>query len=82
MDVQGLTAFVTTHVVRNDKGHFRVGGIDVELAPDLGAGGDSRVDACDDLFRDFCMVTASVQRGIPVRVSLASPVARDQVQSG
>jgi uncharacterized OsmC-like protein len=74
LDLQGLTASVTTHVVRNDKGHFRVGGIDVELAPDLGACAEgSHAANCGDLFKDFCMVTASVQHGIPVHVSLAAP---------
>ena len=73
IDVDALTAAVTTHVVRNDKGRFRIGGIDVELSPVLGAGGDGpRFERCEELFKDFCTVTASVQHGIPVHVSLAS----------
>jgi organic hydroperoxide reductase OsmC/OhrA len=70
MDVQGLTAHVTTHVVRNDRGRFRINGIDVELAPVVGGGASGRLDRCGDLFEDFCTVTASVQHGIPVHVSL------------
>lgn len=71
MEVEGLTASVTTHVVRNEKGRYRISGIDVELTPELGAAGESpRFDRCQELFEDFCTVTASVKRGIPVNVSL------------
>src|SRR5436305_170887 len=35
MDLEGLTTHVTTHVVRNERGRFRIGGIDVELVPVL-----------------------------------------------
>jgi organic hydroperoxide reductase OsmC/OhrA len=76
MEVQGLTAHVTTHVVRNDRGRFRINGIDVELAPVVGGGASGRLDRCGELFEDFCTVTASVQHGIPVHVSLRS--AEDQ----
>ena len=68
IDLEELTAHVTTHVVRNDKGRFRIGRIDVKLEPRLGAG--VSVDRCQGLFEDFCTVTASVQHGIPVHVSL------------
>ena len=70
MEVQGLTAQVTTHVVRNERGRFRINGIDVELAPVVGGGTSGRLDRCGELFEDFCTVTASVQHGIPVHVSL------------
>src|SRR3954469_11662095 len=38
IDVQNMTAQVTTHVAKNDTGRYRVRGIDVELTPVLGAG--------------------------------------------
>jgi uncharacterized OsmC-like protein len=72
MDLQGLTAHVTTHVGRNDRGRFRITGIDVELEPIVGGGASGRLDRCGELFEDFCTVTASVQHGIPVHVSLKS----------
>ena len=37
MDVQEMTAEVTTHVAKNEHGRFRVSEIDVELKPVLGA---------------------------------------------
>lgn len=69
MDVRDMTASVTTHVTRNERGRSRIDSIDVELAPVVGADG-GRLDRCEDLFEDFCTVTASVKRGIPVHVSL------------
>ena len=68
VDVQDMTAEVTTHVARNERGRLRIRGIDVQLEPVVGAG--TNIDRCEALFEDFCIVTASVQRGIPVHVSL------------
>lgn len=70
IEIVDLTAHVTTHVARNEKGRFRVRQIDVELSPVLGAGEMTRVGRCEELFEDFCIVTASVQRGIPVQITL------------
>jgi hypothetical protein len=61
---------VTTHVTRNEKGRFRVSGIDVELTPAFASTEPVRLERCEGLFEDFCTVTASVKHGIPVHVSL------------
>ncbi|HKT79144.1 MAG TPA: OsmC family protein [Vicinamibacterales bacterium] len=63
-----LRAEVTTHVDRDGRGRLRISGIDVVLSPELLAGANTK--RCEDLFEDFCTVTASVRRGIPVSVSL------------
>lgn len=73
IDLRDLTVNVTTHVARNEKGRFRVRGIDVELSPVIGASDAAKFGRCEDLFEDFCIVTASVQRGIPVHISLKQP---------
>jgi uncharacterized OsmC-like protein len=75
VDVEGLTASVTTHVTRNERGRHRITGIDVELDPVLGE--NARVAGCEGLFEDFCTVTASVKHGIPVRISLKSRAAKE-----
>ena len=75
VDVEDLTASVTTHFTRNERGRHRISGIDVELDPVLGE--NARVAGCEGLFEDFCTVTASVQHGIPVHVSLKSGMARE-----
>lgn len=68
-DVQDMTADVTTHVAKNEKGRHRVQQIEVALEPVIGGSGEN-LGRCADIFEDFCIVTASVQRGIPVKVSL------------
>jgi uncharacterized OsmC-like protein len=70
VEVDGMTAHVTTHVGRNEKGRHRITGIDVELSPSFAAEDLARIGRCEGLFEDFCTVTASVQRGIPVHISL------------
>lgn len=74
LEPSDLTAKVTTHVVRNEKGRFRISGIDVEILPEFHEGDVPRFDRCGELFEDFCTVTASIRRGIPVNVSLRQPV--------
>jgi uncharacterized OsmC-like protein len=68
VDVAGLTAHVTTRVVRNERGRFRIAGIDVALDPRVADA--AKLARCGDLFEDFCVVTESVRHGIPVAVSV------------
>jgi uncharacterized OsmC-like protein len=68
-----LTANITTHVVRDDRGRHRIGSIDVEIAPEFGTDLVPRTERCEALFEDFCTVTASVRHGIPVHVTLKKP---------
>jgi hypothetical protein len=75
--VDGLTANVTTHVAKNEKGRFRISGIDVELLPDMGEADSSRIARCEGLFEDFCIVTESVRQGIPVNVRIDRPAVAE-----
>jgi uncharacterized OsmC-like protein len=68
--VDGLTANVATHVTRNEQGRYRISAIDVELAADVGEADKARLDRCQELFEDFCIVTQSVRQGIPVNVAV------------
>jgi organic hydroperoxide reductase OsmC/OhrA len=76
LDPDQLTAHVATHVERNERGRFRITGIDVELDPEFAEGGGPALDRCERLFEDFCMVTESVRHGIPVQVSVKHGVAK------
>ncbi len=71
--VAGMTARVTTHVSRNAAGRFRISGIDVELTPEVADADGAKLERCDLLFADFCMVTESVRHGIPVNVTVKKP---------
>lgn len=66
----GIKATVTGTLTRDDRGRMRVGGFDVVITVagiDKEAAGSRR---CTDLFEDFCVVTASVRKGIPVSVQV------------
>ena len=73
LELADLTADVTTHITRNEKGRNRISAIDVELMPEMSGADPTRVARCEDLFEDFCTVTASVRQGIPVNVSVKAP---------
>jgi organic hydroperoxide reductase OsmC/OhrA len=70
---------VVAHVARNEQGRFRIKGIDVELAPEVLAEDRSRLHRCEQLFEDFCMVTESVRRGIPVAVKVIEPAPKREL---
>lgn len=65
-----VTANVAAHVERNDAGRFRIMRLDVELTPEVASQDAGRLARCQDLFEDFCIVTESVRRGIPVDVKV------------
>jgi len=68
--VADLSASVSTTVGRNSDGKLRIQSIDVELAPSVVDAGSARLARCEQLFEDFCIVTQSVRRGIPVNVTV------------
>jgi uncharacterized OsmC-like protein len=71
VNMDHLEADVVTHVGRNEDGKLRILGIDVELKPEVDAVDEGRLQRCEKLFEDFCIVTQSVRQGIPVNVTVA-----------
>ena len=59
--------------MRNEKGRLRIGKIDVSIMVELADGQYDRINRCLDLFEDYCIVTASVRKGIPVNVLVTDP---------
>jgi organic hydroperoxide reductase OsmC/OhrA len=55
-------------LVRNDKGRMRIGRLDVTIQLAESAAEVQHLQRCLDQFEDFCVVTESVRRGIPVAV--------------
>jgi len=68
--VSGLKARVAAHVGRNEDGRLRISHINVELEPDLRGDDLARLERCSALFEDFCIVTQSLRKGVPVNVTL------------
>ncbi len=64
-DVKGVRTTASGTLVRNEKGRLRVGEIEVVIRLDSNY---EHLDRCLTQFEDFCVVTASVRAGIPVRV--------------
>jgi len=71
-----MRARVTGRMARNERGRTRIGGLDVEIR--LGKAGDEikHSDRCLQQFEDFCVVTESVRRGIPVGVRVLDSTGR------
>jgi uncharacterized OsmC-like protein len=76
-EVKDLTVSAVARTERNESGRLRISRIDVEISPDVGTGDVARALRCGELFEDFCIVTASVRRGIPVNVSVKNAASTE-----
>ncbi len=70
IEVKGLRVEARGTLVRNERKRLRVGGLHVELFPEVAAGDVERMKRCLEIFEDFCVVTESVRHGIPVVVGV------------
>ncbi|MDH3402244.1 MAG: OsmC family protein [Acidobacteriota bacterium] len=70
VEVAGIETRVRGEMRRNDRGRLRIGRLDVEITLDAPAADSKRITRCLDLFEDFCVVTASVRKGIDVAVTV------------
>jgi organic hydroperoxide reductase OsmC/OhrA len=75
VEVEGMRTRVQGTLVRNERGRLRIGGLRVRLEPVLALELHDRVPRCLELFEDFCVVTASVRKGIPVDVDVVPVTA-------
>lgn len=69
-------ATATCHIVRNDRGRLRVGGIDVRITVDERIERSPRLRRCIALFEDFCPLSTSLREGIPIEVSIVNRAGR------
>nr|VFK81127.1 MAG: Uncharacterized OsmC-related protein [Candidatus Kentron sp. SD] len=67
---QGAKTEVTCVMVRNEKKLMRVGGMEVNITVGGGLEQSERIKRCLELFEDFCVVTDSVKKGIPIQVTV------------
>jgi organic hydroperoxide reductase OsmC/OhrA len=63
-----LRTRVRAELARNDKGRVRIGRIDVTIRLAEAVDDIAHAQRCLAQFEDFCVVTESVRRGIPVGV--------------
>ena len=74
-----IRAMATGTLERNEKGHLRIAAIDVVLSLGDEKGSLAHLDRCLEQFEEFCMVTQSVRRGIPVSVKVVDEAGAELV---
>jgi organic hydroperoxide reductase OsmC/OhrA len=67
-----LKTEATCILIRNDKKRLRIGGMEVNLIISDELVSSPRFNRCKDLFEDFCVVSASIRQGIPIRVQVTN----------
>jgi uncharacterized OsmC-like protein/ketosteroid isomerase-like protein len=67
----GLKADVTVSTARNERGRLRIERINVAIALADGNFSDDLLNRALGQFEDFCTVSESVKRGVPVEVSIS-----------
>lgn len=65
-----LRAEATCIMIRNEKKRLRIGGLEVKLILSDLVKENARFARCKTLFEDFCVVSASIRQGIPMKVTL------------
>lgn len=69
-DAGSVTTTATATIGRNDKGRFRIAGIDVQIQLGVAAAALPHLQRSTAQFEDFCIVTQSIRQGVPVKVSV------------
>jgi uncharacterized OsmC-like protein len=69
---ESLETTVKLNTARNEEGRLRVKDIDVQIDIEVNAEDKTRVHRCLDLFENYCTVTQSVRKGIPVKVKVTT----------
>jgi uncharacterized OsmC-like protein len=70
VDVNGMKTRVQAELGRNEKKRLRILGMDVQIQLPEGTKTEGGVERCLNLFEDYCLVTESVRKGIPVQVEV------------
>ncbi|MDI3315256.1 MAG: OsmC family protein [Mycobacterium sp.] len=68
--VHRMRTTVTVSLTRSEAGRLRIGGLRVQIEPQVDDPDGGRVRRCLELFEDYCVVTQSVRNGIDVDVQV------------
>lgn len=69
--VHGVHTKVVGTLKRNERGRLRIGALDVALVVEADDEEIKRIARCIELFEDYCVVTASVRKGVDVNVTVS-----------
>jgi len=68
-EVGDIETSVEGKMRRNDKGRWRIAEVNIEISPEIDLETyQSQYDRCMGLFEDFCIVSKSIEEGIPINV--------------
>ena len=70
-EVGDIETNVEGKLMRNENGRWRISEVNVEINPKIDLDKfQSQYNRCMDLFEDFCIVSQSVEQGIPINVNV------------
>ena len=69
-EVKGVEASVSGVVARNEEGRWRISEMNVELEPEVPEEYGAQLERCIEIFENFCIVSQSIQQGIPISVKV------------
>jgi uncharacterized OsmC-like protein len=78
----GMSAQARCSMERNDQGRLRIKGVEVAIRLGAAGGEDAPMQRALAQFEDFCTVTESVKRGIPVAVTVLDGAGKVLKTSG
>jgi uncharacterized OsmC-like protein len=69
--VGGIETKVNGFMRRNEQGRWRVAQVDVEIIPEIPGEYVKQFERCSGLFEDFCIISKSIEQGIPINVKVS-----------
>jgi organic hydroperoxide reductase OsmC/OhrA len=70
VDVKGMKSSARGILERNENGRWRIMEVNVDLYPEIDSEKKKPLERCKEIFDDFCIVSKSIEQGIPVNVSV------------
>jgi uncharacterized OsmC-like protein len=70
VELAGVKTRVEGTYRRNERGRLRIAKLDVAIEVDAPGSDPARLGKCLEVFEDFCVVTASVRKGVDVAVAV------------
>ena len=70
VNLKNLKTKITLKRKRNDKGYWSISGIVVDLHPEIAEEDRERFNHCVEIFRNYCIVSNSIETGIPLTVNI------------
>jgi uncharacterized OsmC-like protein len=67
---RNMETTVKTNIARNEEGRSRVQGIEAQIRLDVDEKDKPRLPRCLEIFENYCTITASVRKGIEVKVTV------------